>query len=133
MQRIEQQYLQCLFDDMTSCAFPWGSDPAGPFESLILRENMPAGCFSSNEALAKAVYQPCFAVDNPVFTQDFIEQIFSMIDFKTLVGTIRAEYLSLEGATLVFQNASDVCDGFLICGAYAEILPDYMFEGWHNS
>jgi hypothetical protein len=141
---IEDRFLKFIIMDFVDCDFPFWEEADGSLTSFIIPEKMPNNSSNNQEELLELIYSE---VPDNIFelidteyepgksvmlAREVCLKYFPMIDIDKLISTIYPDILVLNGDILIFQCSSNVGDGMIICAAYAEILPNYKFDDWHN-
>lgn len=134
--------LVCIFDDIGISEYPFWENEDGELESFIIENKMPEDtddifsdeAYDKMNALIDEYYEkPNNGSVKKSDAEMVITQCFPMVDIKKLIDTIEPEYIVFGGSVISFQCSSKVCDGSIICGAYAQIEMDNSFYDWHNN
>ncbi|WP_459481868.1 hypothetical protein [Clostridium saccharoperbutylacetonicum] len=141
---IEDRFLKFIIMDFVDCDFPFWEEADGSLTSFIIPEKMPNNSSNNQEELIELIYSEVpdniyelidteYELGKSVMSaREVCLKYFPMIDIDKLISTIYPDILVLNGDILIFQCSSNVGDGMIICAAYAEILPNYKFDDWHN-
>lgn len=139
---VNNAFLDYLFEGILACEYPFWEGEDGNLEEFIIKNRMPKNTESifAKEKVTEMnkVFGSYYEMPNngtipdKADIQEMIKKYFPMISMKKLVDSIEPEYLVFCGSVITFQCSSDVCDGMLICAAYAEINKDNSFYDWHN-
>ncbi|MEI7028060.1 hypothetical protein [Paenibacillus sp. y28] len=144
---INEQFLMWIITHLCEIEYPFwefGDEDEGRegYPDYIVAEEMKKfedenGQFKHDPYRSSPIYKQLCEYDpytnkDQLSSYEIVARYLPVLDFKKLIGTIKADSLDTYEEDVHFQVSSEVCGGMLLCATYGTIDDKHEVEVTHN-